>query len=165
MRLLEMHSRRVYIYCFTQSKAEEAVRLTFPELRQSSDLWVAAVKKVKKLMKNWKFTILKAVATWLNSMFLKWFPDTLDLHTFKEVKAAIEDQFEAHWLDNIFCFAVKSVDFEEASEMGKNWLACKYILTYTVFDVSAAFLCLILVILRYYISYIVLPFSNIPCCI
>ena len=45
---------------------------------------------------------------------------------------AFGKEFESHFLTTVFTFTGKSVDYEEASELGQEWLTCSQSLSLLV---------------------------------
>ena len=125
LKELELNSRRNLITCLNNKNVATVVAQTFPRMSPNHESFSKLMKRVSSLWKTWKHRITKQGDSWVKK-FLKYHPDAKNCETFRAFRTYVSEQYEDHWLPDVFKFARDAVDFKEVSELGRTWLACKY---------------------------------------
>jgi hypothetical protein len=124
---LEWYNRQQYLAGLSKEKYLEPVIRVFPEMSRTNMIFVKAVKKTRRDFKNWKSSVLRNVSSWVE-LYIEGHvnEDIRAMLDFKELRQAINEDFEFHWLEKIFHFAFEAVEFPTISPLGLSFLRCKF---------------------------------------
>ncbi|KAL8810846.1 MAG: hypothetical protein Q9223_007664 [Gallowayella weberi] len=122
---LDLLVRRYFPAFLSNTMVHEPIATVFPGMSKSHPTYKQALKRTRSNYKTWKGRILKTALEWINK-FVKnnsFAGNNLEhCDDFKTVKSALIDDFQDHWLQQLFQFAREAVDWSEISEAGLIWL-------------------------------------------
>lgn len=123
MMELEVYSRQVYLAGLNNDNWALPARRAFPSAAPTNEVFLKATRKVRRDYKNWKSAVLHNTY-----QHVKWFvKDHTDqrvgkMVSFKQLFDRINKDFEMHWIPVIFSFAAKTIDFENLTKLGGDFL-------------------------------------------
>lgn len=123
---LEVLNRQHYAAGLNKSFNTQPTLIVFPNMPRSNPLFKVAMRKTARDYKNWKGVITKRIQTSVESWAKNHADDRArDSENFEEIRQMINEDFEWHWLDNVFPMFDPAIDFKECSELGLHFLQCK----------------------------------------
>jgi hypothetical protein len=101
----------------------------FPSITHTNIIFIKGVKKTRRDYKNRKTSVIRNVGTFVED-YIRGRKDepVQSMTSFKDLRQAINRDFEYHWLRKIFHFGVETIDFDNILALGLSFLRCKPLL-------------------------------------